>query len=31
MHAPDREASRLADGAVHQAIAQAAHNRRLTA
>jgi GntR family transcriptional repressor for pyruvate dehydrogenase complex len=28
--APDREASRLADGAVHQAIAEAAHNRRLT-
>jgi DNA-binding FadR family transcriptional regulator len=28
--APDREASRLADGAVHQAIAQAAHNGRLT-
>ena len=28
--APDRERSRLADGAVHQAIAQAAHNARLT-
>ena len=28
--APDREASRLADGAVHHAIAQAAHNTRLT-
>ncbi|HEU5419065.1 MAG TPA: FCD domain-containing protein [Streptosporangiaceae bacterium] len=28
--APDREASRLADGAVHHAIAQAAHNSRLT-
>jgi DNA-binding FadR family transcriptional regulator len=28
-HAPDREASRLADNAVHQAVAQAAHNSRL--
>jgi GntR family transcriptional repressor for pyruvate dehydrogenase complex len=27
--APDREASRLADNAMHQAIAQAAHNARL--
>jgi GntR family transcriptional repressor for pyruvate dehydrogenase complex len=29
--APDREASRLADSTLHQAIAQAAHNGRLTA
>jgi DNA-binding FadR family transcriptional regulator len=29
-HAPDREASRLADGAMHSAISQAAHNARLT-
>ena len=28
-HAPDREASRLADGAMHAAISQAAHNGRL--
>ncbi len=29
--APDREASRLADGALHAAITQAAHNGRLSA
>ena len=29
-HAPDREASRLADGAMHTAISQAAHNGRLS-
>ena len=29
--APDREASRLADGAMHSAITQAAHNGRLSA